>query len=707
MKIYVFDIETSINSKMHGPDAKDPINDFHTLIWGSHPDEINIRHSCTGCRSVSASLPKEILECDLLIGHNLPFDLAYVIKDLPSELHTWDTQIAEYLMSGQRHAFSSLAELQEIYLGRKIKKDRISYLFKNGIGADKIVRKGDKCPRLWALYNQYCKDDGKTTLEIFKLQYARAKKMNMLGIIKLYNAFMVTLVRVMSEGINVDMIGTEKTIQELKLKSLSLLAETTKYVSKHWIDPRLPEFNIASSDHKSALLFGGVIKCKIRKDEGFYQNGNPKSKIVEELVPVSGFQLNTAISHRLKKEGLYATDRAVIEDVYKTSDDEEVKDYCRLQLEAMNCEKLISTYLKPFLEYSIDGKLYPHYNNTAVITGRLSSKKPNLQNIPTKGESWKKIQGQLVAPSADWLCVSIDYSQLEMWIAAWNSKDPQLINDLKEGLDFHCQSLGYASGKSYEEVYKLCMVDQDPEWVKRRKTSKAITFQKEYGAGHKKIALSTGLPEDVVKNTCEKLDAKYSMLTVFKDYIFKTASENMSYSNIKHLPSVQRKGGINGRKFDEKGNELLPILGGKYKEISDLNRNVGYYQMPHGKLYSFEEFGYISERGLRQTISVPQTKNYLSQGGAADVMAATSVQLMTFCLENKEKVKFIHQIHDANNFYVKKEYISLIIPKLCSIMEHVPDALRMYFPDIKLDFNFKVEASIGPNFAEMNKYEQD
>lgn len=712
MKIVAFDLETSISKGPHGPDAKDPTNDFYTLIYGDHPESINVIHNSRGFkRHLLGTF--DISRVDVLIGHNMPFDLAYIIDYYKRESripNTWDSQLTEFLLSGQRHSFASLAELQELYLGKKIKQDRISRLYKKGIGADKIIQAKDRCPRLWKLYDEYCRDDGATVLKIFKKQYNLAKEQGMLPLIKMYNKFMVALVMMMSEGIHVDLINTEKTIKDFKIKALKYLQEAQLIVTKYWTDPRLPPFKILSPTHKSAILFGGHIKCRVQKDDGFYKNGNPKKKIVEELVPVRGFQLDLGLTHQSKVKGRYSTDKGVIEDIYHKCDNEEAKEYCSLQIEAMRYEKAVSTYLEPFLKYSINGKLFPHFNNTAVITGRLSSNKPNLQNVPSKGEIWKDIQGQLIAPEG-WICVSADYSQLEIYIAAWQSGDEQLIKDLQQGLDFHCQSLAFAEQMSYEEVYHLCHTKKDPLWCTKRTKAKAITFQKEYGAGIKKVAEGTGLEVSLVEKVFDALDQKYWKLKLFKEYVYNTAMNNMSSSYIKNIPTKQRFGGENGRRFNSDGFELLPIMDKNNTYYDrDYLRNVGYYQTPHGKIYSFQEYAYITETRdshsttIRRSISVPQTKNYTSQGGAADVMAAISIELMEYCLKYQNEVKWISQIHDSQWLYVKEEKKNLHISNIEAIMRDVPAALKKYL-NIDLDFSFEVETKIGKDFADMTVWD--
>lgn len=178
-----FDLESSLgDKKLFGPSAKDPNNDFYTIQWGTNPDNVQVVHNMQGFkRQPPKKFLEELNKATILIGHNIAFDIGYIWhlpewKDFMKRGgEIWCTAQAEYLMSGQRHKFPSLAELQQIYLGKIIKEDRISYCFKKGIGADQILSARERCPRLFNLYEKYARDDVVTTLRIFKQQWLKAK----------------------------------------------------------------------------------------------------------------------------------------------------------------------------------------------------------------------------------------------------------------------------------------------------------------------------------------------------------------------------------------------------------------------------------------------------------------------------------------------------------------------------------------------------
>lgn len=709
------DLETTINSEKHGPAAKDPVNDFHTIIYGQTSEDVHVVHNKTGFeREPNAHFFRLLDETDLVVGHNLPFDLSYIWNNNKFKMwvleggRIWDTQLAEYLMSGQRHAFPSLGELQRIYLGTKIKEDRISKLYKKGIGADRFLSIETKCPRLFNLYDKYARDDGETTIKIYHEQVKRAEKLGMTKIIRLFNDYLLSLIQCMNTGIVVDKIKCEHTLRDFKVKSIELLQKAQQLIEPYWADPRLPEFNVNSPTHKSALLFGGEIKCVVREHVGQYKNGKDKFKNVEYMVEVKGFGLPLSLTKESKVVGRYQTGSDVIKKIVDTSDNETAIEYCKLQVEAMNIHKMANTYLEAFLSLDIKNRLYPNFNITKTATSRLSSSNPNLQNVPSKGPMAKAIQGCFVAPEG-WKCVQIDFSQLEIYVVAWLSGDEKMTKDLLSGVDFHCLRLSWASSlaqnKTYEEIYDLSKVQEVPEWSLKRSKAKTISYQKAYGASYKSLARTTGLEEDLVKEIFDKEDKIYWRVKGFNDHVFSQVEQTAEPSHANHIPEVLKKGGVNGKRFNKEGFELLPIQqGDKIHFDESYSRHCGYYQSVTGKRYAFEEYARVNKDGsIRVGFSPTQTKNYQIQGTASDIQAVTSAALLPLLLKHSDKVQFINEIHDSKWFYVKEEFIDLIVPKLCAILEATPALFKKYL-GIEMPFHVPVDAEIGDNFAELQTY---
>ncbi len=706
----VLDLETSISQGPHGPAAKDPTNDFFTLIIGTNSNNVQVIHNSEGFqRTLPSNVVKILNQTDVIIGHNLPFDLSYVWKNTTFQEfllkggQIWDCQVAEYLISGQRHSFASLGELQNIYLGQKTKDSRIGLLYKHGIGADKILAAKDRCPRLFKIYEAYSKADGVTTLQVFEKQYMKAKELSMIDVIKLYNNYALGLINIMNTGIPIDLINCEKTLRDFKLKSLEYLKQAEEMIKPLW-DNRLGNFNINSPKDKSAILFGGTFTLKKKIEDGKYKNGNVKFKIVDEELFIKGFGLPLALTEESKIQGRYQTGTDIIEKIYKQSHNIEAKEYCRLQKMAMNYGKMCSTYLEPFLDLSINGLLYPNFNNTMTITSRLSSSKPNLQNVPSKGEMLVPIQGQFIAPNG-WVCVSADYSQLEIYVSAYLANDPQLTRDLLSGVDFHVKRLSYAEDRPYSDIFKLCKIDKIPEWELKRFHAKTISYQKAYGASPKSLSKTTGIDECIIKTIFEKEDLEYPQVAEFNRHVMECVKNSQEISQEKHIPNNKKGNGKEGKRFIA-GMELLPIR--KDNDlIYDRNeyRHIGYYTAITQKRYSFEELADYDWKGnIRKGYSHTQTKNYHIQGTASDVQAASSAALLMLLIKHSDKVKMVNEIHDSKWFLVKEEYLDKILSIIKNIMEDVPGNFKKYL-NIEMPFRIPVDFEIGPNFAETESYE--
>lgn len=135
--------------------------------------------------------------------------------------------------------------------------------------------------------------------------------------------------------------------------------------------------------------------------------------------------------------------------------------------------KLLSTYIENFLTlHDENNKLHPTFNQTKVITGRLSCEKPNLQNIPIKsslGQSLRK--GFISSPKKTFICA--DYSQIELRVLAHFSQDPLMLNFFHNKKDIH-----------FETALKLFPTVTDRE----RSISKTINFGILYGQSAQALA---------------------------------------------------------------------------------------------------------------------------------------------------------------------------------------------------------------------------
>jgi len=116
-----------------------------------------------------------------------------------------------------------------------------------------------------------------------------------------------------------------------------------------------------------------------------------------------------------------------------------------------------------------DGIVHHGLNGTATVTGRLSSSRPNLQNLPRSdeddaGEAKSRVKEMFTSRyGEDGRIVEVDYSALEVVMLAALTKDDKLLELLQADTDMHCYRLAFKLGEPYEEVKRKCKDASDPE----------------------------------------------------------------------------------------------------------------------------------------------------------------------------------------------------------------------------------------------------
>ncbi len=135
-------------------------------------------------------------------------------------------------------------------------------------------------------------------------------------------------------------------------------------------------------------------------------------------------------------------------------------------------QKLHSTYvegLKPLIDKST-GLIKTTFNQTLTTTGRLSSKEPNLQNIPVRDEEGKELRKFFVPKSDDRILITADYSQIELRLLAAFSLCPALVEAYQTGVDVHTSTASKVFKTPIKEVT-----------AKQRSSAKAVNFGIIYG----------------------------------------------------------------------------------------------------------------------------------------------------------------------------------------------------------------------------------
>ena len=285
----------------------------------------------------------------------------------------------------------------------------------------------------------------------------------------------------------------------------------------------------------------------------------------------------------------------------------------KLVLDYRGIQKLLSTYIDAFPErIADDGRLHAEFVQTGTTTGRMSSKNPNLQNIPVRSEDGRKIRGAFVAEDGNKL-LALDYSQIELRIAAWLSGDEKLIEVFKEGRDIHAAVAAGVFDVSEDEVTK-----------NQRSKAKVINFGILYGMGVD--ALRKNLGDDTTRAEAQE----------YLDQYFKT------YEGI------------------------ADFMEEKKREVRENGFTTTYFNRRRYFPEIYSSRSWVQARAERMAINAPV------QGTQADIIKRAMVEIIAYVKkENIEDVKLLLQVHDELVFEVAEEKLEEVAEKIKEIMESV------------------------------------
>jgi DNA polymerase-1 len=179
-------------------------------------------------------------------------------------------------------------------------------------------------------------------------------------------------------------------------------------------------------------------------------------------------------------------------------------------LEYRKVQKLLSGYITPLLKLAKEDKnsrIYTSFLQTGTTTGRLSSKNPNLQNIPTRSKLGKEIRKAFIAEDG-YKLLSIDYSQIELRLLAHYSKDPILLESFQKDIDIHTLTAIKLFG---EELAK-----------EKRDFAKSINFGILYGMGANKLSNELKIPKKEAKEIIENY---FNSFPTVKNFLSKVREE--------------------------------------------------------------------------------------------------------------------------------------------------------------------------------------
>lgn len=313
--------------------------------------------------------------------------------------------------------------------------------------------------------------------------------------------------------------------------------------------------------------------------------------------------------------------------------------------------------------------IHHNLNHTSTVTGRLSSDNPNMQNIPKADTS--EVKKMFVSRFGDdGQVVEADYSQLEVVVQGLLTGDVQLILDLNNKVDFHCKRVSAWKGCTYEEAVYRCKNENYEEyklWKSYRTDAKVFSFQRAYGAGAAKIALTTGMKLEDVEALIEAENTLYPGIIVFND-------------------NVERAVKASAIPFRD------PTRG--YKTY-----RRGTWQAPTGTLYcwrSHDALAYQRRRGIEDSFKPTELKNYPVQGTGGEIVQIICGKLWRHFVSNDNyggKALLTNTVHDSVWIDSHKDVLNEMGKAVKEIMESVPETLNeLYGMEVPVPFPVELEA---------------
>ena len=281
-------------------------------------------------------------------------------------------------------------------------------------------------------------------------------------------------------------------------------------------------------------------------------------------------------------------------------------------LEYRELKKLLSTYIENLsLLLGADNRLHAEFLQTGTTTGRMASQNPNLQNIPLRSERGRAIRHAFIA-SSGFALVALDYSQIELRLAAILSGDEKLCEIFRSGRDVH-----------QEVAAQVFHVAPDTVDAEMRRRAKIINFGILYGMGVNALRQQLG-------STTAEAHAFYD--EYFEQ--FKTLSEYL-------------------------------------EKTKGFARKHGYTETLFGRRRQFPEMKsslpYVRAQAERMAINAPL------QGTQADIIKLAMVRVDEM-LEKENAHADAHlllQVHDELVYEIRTEHVAALSIKIKKIMESV------------------------------------
>ena len=494
------------------------------------------------------------------IGHNLKYDLK-VLRSYGIEVNAplFDTMIAHYLINpDMRHNMDILAETYLNYSPQSITE----------LIGKKGKNQGNMRDVSLEQQTEYAVEDTDITLQLKEYFHNEMSIAKTLG---LYEKVELPLLSVLTdmecEGINLD-------VPFLNVLSKKLSQDIT-VLEKNIFEIAGETFNLASPKQLGLILFD-------------------KLKLVDKPKKTKTGQYSTAedvLSYLAKEHSIIS----------------KILDWRSLQ-------KLQNTYVDA-LPNEINpktGRVHTIYNQAVAATGRLSSNKPNLQNIPIRTERGQQVRKAFIPRDENHVLLAADYSQIELRIIAALSKDLGMLSAFQNNEDIHRATAAKVFEVPLEKVTRA-----------QRSNAKTVNFGIIYGVSAFGLSQQTDLSRAEAKELIETYYATYPKLRAY----------------IKDQVDFARDHGY-----------VATVLG-RRRYLKDIN----------------SQNAIVRGAAERNAVNAP------IQGSAADIIKLAMIAIQKRLKSESWKSKMLLQVHDELVFDVPKEEIDDLKTMVKNEMENAFD----------------------------------
>lgn len=356
---------------------------------------------------------------------------------------------------------------------------------------------------------------------------------------------------------------------------------------------------------------------------------------------------------------------ATSEDVLLELKDKDETGFIETLLKYREITKLYSTYIVGIRDIlNPDNTLHGSFLIHGTVTGRLSSRNPNLQNMP-RDTTAKDIKYMFVCPKGK-VMMQLDYSQAELRVVAGWSQDKQMLEWFRVGHDIHLATACKKYKISYEDAYKIYSNEDDPDfkiWKVRRKQAKTIGFGVLYqqGPNHLKESLSTPDHKATKEEAIEFLDEWFDTFPRIRKFVKKQ------------------------QKFAEEHGYVVSPFGRKRRLPEARNkREQGKYA-----------------KALRDAVNAP------IQGTASDFALFSSILIREQIMQGKlpASIEQIGTIHDSLMFYLDpKDMNDEVVDHLFNICKD-PDTQKYFGFKLK-GITMAVDFELGLRWSKLKGYKR-